>query len=203
VARSPFAIIAGPASKATSIQELVAQAKARPGDIDYGSGGLGSGMHLAAVLFQSRSGVRFSHVPYKGGGAPALAVMQGEVPIIFTSLAGMATHIEAGKMRALAVTSANRSTSLPNIPTVAETVLPGFDVSAWYALAGPKGLPRDIVARLNEMVQATLRRPDVMQTLRQQAADPWPTSSEEARNFLATDVARWTKVIRDENISAN
>lgn len=203
VARSPFAIIAGPASKATTIQELVAQAKAQPNAIDYGSGGLGSGMHLAAVLFQGRSGVRFSHVPYKGGGAPALAVMSGEVPIIFTSLAGMATHIEAGKMRALAVTSAARSTSLPNIPTVAETVLPGFDVSAWYALAGPKNLPQGIVARLNEMVQATMRRPDVVQTLRQQAADPWPTSSDEARAFLAADVARWTKVIRDENISAN
>lgn len=201
VARSPFAIIAGPAATANSIQELVAQAKAQPGKIDYGSGGTGSGMHLAAVLFQARAGVQFTHVPYKGGSAPALAVMGGEVPIIFTSLAGMATHIENGKVRPLAVTSRNRFAAFPEVPSVAETVLPDFDVSAWYALAGPRNLPPPIVAKLNEMVQATLRRPDIVQTLKLQAAEPWPTTSREAQAFLATDVARWTKVVRDENIA--
>jgi len=201
VARSPFAIIAGPASSATSIQQLVANARAQPGKIDYGSGGTGSGMHLAAVLFQARSGVQFTHVPYKGGGAPALAVMSGEVPIIFTSLAGMSSHIESGKVKPLAVTSRQRFAAYPDIPTVAETVLPDFDVSAWYALAGPKNLPAPIVARLNEMVQATLRNPDIVQKLKLQAADPWPTSASEAQAFLATDVARWTKVVRDENIA--
>ncbi|MGK6311265.1 tripartite tricarboxylate transporter substrate binding protein [Variovorax sp. DT-64] len=201
VARSPFAIIAGPASTANSIQELVAQAKAQPGKIDYGSGGTGSGMHLAAVLFQARAGVQFTHVPYKGGSAPALAVMGGEVPIIFTSLAGMASHIESGKVKPLAVTSRNRFAAFPEVPSVAETVLPDFDVSAWYALAGPRNLPPAIVAKLNEMVQATLRRPDIVQTLKLQAAEPWPTTAREAQAFLATDVARWTKVVRDENIA--
>jgi tripartite-type tricarboxylate transporter receptor subunit TctC len=156
VARSPFAIIAGPAAKVGSIQELVAAAKAAPGRIDYGSGGTGSGMHLAAVLFQARAGVQFTHVPYKGGSAPALAVMGGEVPIIFTSLAGMSSHIENGKVKPLAVTSRTRFAAFPDVPTVAETVLPDFDVSAWYALAGPRNLPPAIVAKLNEMVQATL-----------------------------------------------
>ncbi|GAA4341379.1 tripartite tricarboxylate transporter substrate binding protein [Variovorax defluvii] len=201
VARSPFAIIAGPAAKAGSIQELVAQAKAQPNSIDYGSGGTGSGMHLAAVLFQARAGVQFTHVPYKGGSAPALAVMGGEVPIIFTSLAGMSSHIESGKVKPLAVTSRTRFAAFPEVPTVAETVLPDFDVSAWYALAGPKNLPPAIVAKLNEMVQATLRRPEIVQTLKLQAAEPWPTSAREAQAFLATDVARWTKVVRDENIA--
>ncbi|OUL98890.1 tripartite tricarboxylate transporter substrate binding protein [Variovorax sp. JS1663] len=201
VARSPFAIIAGPAAKAGSIQELVAQAKAQPGGIDYGSGGTGSGMHLAAVLFQARTGVQFTHVPYKGGSAPALAVIGGEVPIIFTSLAGMSAHIESGKVKPLAVTSRTRFAAFPEVPTVAETVLPDFDVSAWYALAGPKNLPPAIVAKLNEMVQATLRRPEIVQTLKLQAAEPWPTSAREAQAFLATDVARWTKVVRDENIA--
>jgi tripartite-type tricarboxylate transporter receptor subunit TctC len=201
IARSPFAIVAGPGFKASTIQELVAQARAAPKAIDYGSGGQGSGMHLAAVLFQARSGVQLTHVPYKGGSAPAMAVMAGEVPIIFTSLAGMSSHIESGKVRPLAVTSATRFSGMPNIPTLAETVLPGFDASAWYALAGPKNLPPDVVARLNDMVQATLRRPDIVQGLRQQAADPWPTSAREAQEFVAGDVARWTKVIRDENIT--
>jgi tripartite-type tricarboxylate transporter receptor subunit TctC len=201
VARSPFAVVAGPSSPAKTIQELIAQAKAQPGKIDYGSGGTGSGMHLAAVLLQSRAGVRFTHVPYKGGGAPALAVMSGEVPILFTSLAGMAGHIESGKVRPLAVTSKNRFAAFPNVPTIAETVVPGFDVSAWYALAGPKNLPPAIVARLNEMVQSTLQRPDIVESLRAQAADPWPTSARDAQAFLAADVARWVKVIHDENIT--
>ncbi|MDM0084956.1 tripartite tricarboxylate transporter substrate binding protein [Variovorax sp. J31P179] len=201
VARSPFAIIAGPGSTAGSLQELVAAAKAQPGKIDYGSGGTGSGMHLAAVLFQARAGVQFTHVPYKGGSAPALAVMSGEVPIIFTSLAGMSSQIESGKVRPLAVTSRTRFPGFPDIPTVAETVLPDFDVSAWYALAGPKNLPPAIVARLNQMVQATLRRPEIVQNLKLQAAEPWPTSAREAQAFLATDVARWTQVVKDENIS--
>lgn len=203
VARSPFAILAGPTSKARNVQELVQQAKAEPGKIDYGSGGNGSGMHLAAVLFQARAGVQFTHVPYKGGGAPTMAVMAGEVPIIFTSLAGTSASIESGKVRVLAVTSRTRSPAMPDVPTLAETVLPGFDVSAWYALAGPKGLPQPIVARLNELVRSTLSRPEVLQTLRAQAADPWSTTPQEAQGFLATDVERWTKVIQDEKITPN
>jgi tripartite-type tricarboxylate transporter receptor subunit TctC len=201
VARSPFAIVAGPSFKGSSVQDLVAQAKADPGKIDYGSGGNGSGMHLAAVLFQARGDVRFTHVPYKGGSAMVLALMGGEVPVAFTSLAGMSSHFAAGKIKPLAVTSASRFPGVPAVPTVAETVLPGFDVSAWYALAAPKNLRPEIVTRLNTAMQATLRNPNVVQTLRQEAADPWPTSSEEAKAFLAADVARWTKVVRDENIS--
>jgi tripartite-type tricarboxylate transporter receptor subunit TctC len=202
IARSPFAIVAGPSSHAKTIQELIAQAKAQPGKIDYGSGGTGSGMHLAAVLLQSRAGVRFTHVPYKGGSAPALAVIGGEVPILFTSLAGMAGHIESGKVKPLAVTSKNRFAAFPNVPTIAETVVPDFDVSAWYALAAPKNLAPAILARLNEMVQSTLQRPSIVEGLRLQAADPWPTSARDAQAFLAADVARWVKVIRDENITA-
>lgn len=201
VARSPFAIVAGPGFKGQSLQDLVAQAKAAPGKIDYGSGGNGSGMHLAAVLFQARGGLKLTHVPYRGGSAPAQAVVSGEVPIIFTSLAGMSAHIEGGRVRPLAVTSAQRFPGMPGIPTVAETAVPGFDVSAWYALAGPKNLPPEIVARLNDLVQATLRRPEIQQTLRLQAAEPWPTSAREAQAFLANDIAHWSRVIRDENIT--
>jgi tripartite-type tricarboxylate transporter receptor subunit TctC len=141
------------------------------------------------------------HVPYKGGSAPALAVMGGEVPIIFTSLAGMSSNIESGKVRPLAVTSRTRFSGFPSIPTVAETVLPGFDVSAWYALAGPKNLPPAVVERLNAMVQATLRRPEIVQGLQLQAAEPWPTTAAEAQAFLAKDVEHWTKVVRSENIA--
>ncbi|MCJ0764413.1 tripartite tricarboxylate transporter substrate binding protein [Variovorax terrae] len=201
VARSPFAIIAGPSAGFATVQEMVKKAKAEPGKIDYGSGGAGSGMHLAAVLMQARGGFRLTHVPYKGGSAPAMAVMGGEVPIIYTSMAGMSSHIESGKVKPLAVTSRNRFSLYPAIPTVAETVVPDFDVSAWYALAGPKNLPPAIVARLNEMVHATLRRPDILEGLRLQAAEGWTSSAAEAQAFLAADIARWTKVIVDEKIT--
>ena len=200
VARSPFAIIAGPAATFTTVQEMVAKAKAEPGKVDYGSGGIGSGMHLAAVLMQSRGGFELNHVPYKGGSAPALAAIAGEVPIIFTSMAGMSQHLQSGKLRALAVTSKQRFALAPNVPTVAETVLPDFDVSAWYALAGPKGLPAPVVARLNEMVQAMLAKPEIADGLRAQAAIPWPASAAEAQAFLAADVVRWTKVIAEAKI---
>lgn len=200
VARSPFAIIAGPSATFGTVQEMVAKAKAEPGKIDYGSGGIGSGMHLAAVLMQARGAFELNHVPYKGGSAPALAAIAGEVPIIFTSMAGMAQHLQAGKLRALAVTSKQRFALFPNVPSVAEAVVPDFDVSAWYALAGPKGLPAPVVARLNEMVQATLVKPDIAESLRLQAATPWTASSQEAQAFLAADVARWTKVIADAKI---
>ena len=110
-------------------------------------------MHLAAVLFQARSGVQFTHVPYKGGGAPALAVMSGEV-------------------KPLTVTSRSRFAAFPNVPTIAETILPDFDVSAWYAVAGPKNLPPAIIAKLNDMVQGMLRRPDIATRLKLMAAEP-------------------------------
>lgn len=203
LARSPFAIVANPQAPFRTVAEMVAQARAKPGSIDYGSGGQGSGMHLAAVLMQARGRFELNHVPYKGGSAPAVAVMAGEVPVIFTSLAGMSSHIANGKVRVLAVTSGKRFSLYPDVPTVDETAVKGMDVSAWYALAGPKGLPAAIVERLNAMVVRTLSRSEVVESLRLQAAEIWTTSPAAAQAFLAEDVARWTRVIRDEKIAPN
>ena len=202
IARSPFAVVANTQAPFKTMQELMAQARAEPGKLNYGSGGQGTGMHLTAVLLQARTGVQFVHVPYKGGGALNTAVIANEVPFMFTSLAGMAPLIEAGRLRALAVTSRQRYPGMPNVPTVAETVLPDFDVSAWYAVAGPKGMPPAIVNRIHEMLRSTLTRPDILETLRVQAADPWGNSPAEAQAYLAADVARWTKVIKEEKITA-
>ncbi len=203
VARSPFAIVANPNAPFKTLQELVQQARAQPGLLYYGTGGQGTGMHLAAVLMESRLGIRFTHVPYKGGGALNTAVIANEVPFMFTSLAGMKPLLDAGRLRALAVTSRSRYPGLPDVPTVAETVLPEFDVAAWYAIAGPKGLPPGIARRINELVREALTRPDVLETLRSQAAEPGlPLSPQEAQAFLARDVAHWTQVIRAEKITA-
>jgi tripartite-type tricarboxylate transporter receptor subunit TctC len=145
-----------------------------------------------------------NHIPYKGGNAPMLALLAGEVPVLFSSVAGMAPQVESGKVRMLAVTTKRRYAPLPNVPTVAETVLPDFDALAWYALAAPKNLPAPLVARLNEFALATLKRPDVADKIRGQGAEVWGTSPREAQEFLAAEVARWTRVIREANVqSAN
>lgn len=201
VAQSPYAVIANPAAGYGSMRELIDAARLQPEKIDYGSGGIGSGMHLAATLLQARTGVRLNHVAYKGGGAPALAVIGGEVPVIMTALAGMSTYIAEGKVKPLAVTTRERFAQYPDVPTLAETVAPGFDVTAWYALAGPKDLPPAIVAKLNDMVRETLQRKDIIESLRLQAAEPSTSSPDEAQALLASEVTRWQKVVREEGLS--
>jgi tripartite-type tricarboxylate transporter receptor subunit TctC len=200
VARSPFAILAGPKSPAANLQELVQSARAQPGKIDFGSAGTGSGMHLVAVLLQARAGIQMTHIPYKTATALNLALLGGEVPIVFTSVAGITPLLESGKVKMLAVTGRERYSMLPNVPTVAETVLPDFEVMSWYALAAPKNLPAPIAATLNEAVHAALKRPDLVEKLRVQATEVWPSTPREAQELLRSEVARWTQVIRDAKV---
>lgn len=202
LANSPFAIVTSPGSPHASLQDLVRNARAEPGRIAFGTGGVGSGMHLVAVIFQARTGIELNHIPYKGGNALNLALVAGEVPVLFTSVAGLTPFIESGKMRLLAVTSKQRYAPLPNVPTIAETMLPDFDVRAWYALAGPKKLPAPIVAKLNAAVHTALNRRDFTDKLVFLGAQPWPTSPREAQEFLASEVARWTKLIVDQKIQS-
>jgi len=199
--RAPLAIMAGPSSSVTTIQELVQKARAQPGKIDFGSAGTGSGMHLMAVLFQARTGAQMTHVPYKTATAANLAVLSGEIPILFTSVAGITPLLDSGKVKMIALSSKERYALMPGVPTIAETVLPDFDVTTWYALAAPKNLPAPIVAKLNDAVQVALKRPDVIERLRTQATEPWPSTPRAAQDLLTSEVARWTKVVRDENIA--
>ena len=198
--RAPLAIMAGPSSTAATVQELVQAAKTQPGKIDFGSAGTGSGMHLMAVLLQARAGIQMTHVPYKTATAANLAVLSGEIPILFTSVAGITPLLDSGKVKMIALSSKNRYALMPNVPTIAETVLPDFDVTTWYALAAPKNLPAPVVARLNAAVHDALKRPDVIERLRIQATEPWPSTPRAAQELLGSEVARWTKVVRDENI---
>ena len=198
--RAPLAIMAGPSSTAATVQELVQAAKTQPGKIDFGSAGTGSGMHLMAVLLQARAGIQMTHVPYKTATAANLAILSGEIPILFTSVAGITPLLDSGKVKMIALSSKNRYALMPNVPTIAETVLPDFDVTTWYALAAPKNLPAPVVARLNAAVHDALKRPDVIERLRIQATEPWPSTPRAAQELLGSEVARWTKVVRDENI---
>ena len=201
VASNPMVVLASPSFAAKSMQELVQLAKKDPGKINYGTGGVGSGMHLAAVLFQARAGLQMNHVPYKGGNAGPLALIQNEIPLLFTTPGGASNFVESGRIRALAVTTKKRFSLWPNVPTVAETVLPDFDVLAWYAVAAPKNLPSPRVQQLNETVRTILRRADIKEKFAAFGAEPFSTSPREAQQFLVSEVARWTKVIRDEKIT--
>lgn len=198
--RAPLAIMAGPSSPAATVQELVQKARAQPGKIDFGSAGTGSGMHLMAVLFQARAGIQMTHIPYKTATAANLAVLSGEIPVLFTAVAGITPLLESGKVKMIALSSKERYPLLPGVPTIAETVLPDFDVTTWYALAAPKGLPAPIVAKLNDAVHVALKRPDVIERLRIQATEPYPSTPKAAQDLLSSEVARWTKVVRDEKI---
>ena len=201
VASNPMVVLASPAFAAKTVQDVVQMAKNDPGNINYGTGGVGSGMHLAAVLFQARAGLKMNHVPYQGGNAGPLALIQGEIPLLFTTPGGASSFVESGRIRALAVTTKKRFSLWPNVPTLAETVLADFDVRAWYAVAAPKNLPAPITQRLNDTVRTILQRTDIREKFAAFGAEPLTTTPREAQQFLASEVARWTKVIHDEKIA--
>lgn len=200
VASNPMVVLATPSFAPRTMQDLVALAKKEPGRINYGTGGVGTGMHLASVLFQARAGVRLNHIPYKGGTAGPNALLAGEIPLLFSTAAGVIHHVKSGRIRPLAVTTKKRFVLWPDVPTIAESVLPDFDVLAWYAVAGPKDIPAPLVARLNGAVGQALKRQNVVDQLLVLGAETRGTSAKEAQQFLAAEVARWRKVIRDEGI---
>lgn len=200
VAATPFVMATAPQFQARSVAELIRMGKDKPGAINYGTGGVGTGMHLASVLFQSRAGIKLNHVPYKGGSSAPMALLAGEIPIIFNTPAGVAPHLASGKMRVLAITTGKRASFWPDTPTIAETIS-GFDVRGWYAVAAPKGLSTGMVKRLNGVVTSALRQPAVSGKLTQLGAEVTPSTPDEAQRFVASEITRWTKVIRDEKIS--
>lgn len=204
VASNPMVVLTSPAFSAKTVQDLVQLARKAPGKINYGTGGVGSGMHLAAVLFESRAGVKMNHVPYKGGNAGPLALIQGEIPLLFTTPGGASNFVESGRIRALAVTTKKRFSLWPTVPTLAEAGIPSladFDVLAWYAVAAPGNLPAQRAQQLNEHVRAILQRADIREKFAAFGAEPYSTTSRDAQQFLAAEVARWGKVIRDEKIA--
>jgi tripartite-type tricarboxylate transporter receptor subunit TctC len=200
VTSNPYMVITHPVFPAKSINELVAMAKRSPGKIDYATGGVGTGMHLVSVLFQSRLNVKMNHIAYRGGTATPTAVMAGEVPIMFGTPGEVQPFVDAGKLRVIAVTTGQRWSAMPQIPTLSETVLPGFDVRGWSALIGPANLPPAVVARVNEAARAAMARPDVVKNFQQKGSGLGATTPEEAQAFVASEVARWAKVIKEEGI---
>jgi tripartite-type tricarboxylate transporter receptor subunit TctC len=187
---------------ARSVKELIAVARGRPGQINYASAGAGTSTHLAAVLFEHMGRVKLVHVPYKGGGPALIAVVAGEVPVTFGTAASVSPHTKSGRLRALAVTSGQRSAVLPDVPTIAEAGLPGYEMLNWLGLFAPAGTPRVLVDRLAGEAMRVVRQPDVVSRFHAQASEPSPLATDEFSAFVKKEVEKWAKVVASTGMTA-
>ena len=200
VATVPLIVVVHPSVPATSVRELIALAKARPGTLNYASGGTGTANHIAGELFKYLTKTDIVHVPYKGGG-PALAdVVGGQVQLLFNTMTSTVGFMNSGKLRALAVTGKQRSPAVPNLPTVAEAGVPGFDVGAWFGVVVPKGTPRPIVLRLNGEIVRITRLPEAREQFAAQGAEPVGSTPEEFGKHLRAEIDKWARVAKAANM---
>ena len=199
VANVPNSIVVHPSLAVKSVPELIAYAKAHPGELTYGSAGTGATTHLTGELFALLANVKLTHIPYKGSGQAMVDLLGGQIQMMFENLPGAATQIRSGKIRGLAVTSLRRSAAFPDLPAVSET-LPGFEVVAWFALFAPAGTPAAIVARLNAESNKALSLAEVREKIAAAGSDPIGGTSDELARFLANDIAKWTRVTREAGI---
>ncbi len=197
-----YALVVTNSLPVRSVQELIAHAKAHPGRLTFASAGTGSTIHLAGELFQRTAGIEIVHVPYKGAGPALTDVISGQVPMMFGTALNVLPLARSARLRALAVTSPRRSALFPELPTVAESGLPGYEVVGWYGLAAPALTPKAIVARLNADTNRALQAPDVIERLRGQGLEPVGGTPEKAAALIRTDVARWSKLIREAGIKS-
>ena len=202
VAYVPDVLVINSKLPATNVRELITYAKANPARINYGSSGNGTTRHLAGEIFNRMTGTAITHIPYKGSGPAMTGLIGGEVQLIFEGLGSAATHIRANSIRALAVTSPKRSPAFPDIPTMAEAGVPGFESQSWYGMWAPAGTSPEIVRRMHAEVVKALASPDLAATWAAQGADPGGESPEQFGRFIRSEVEKWGKVARDLKISA-
>ena len=202
VATQPSVLIVNPGVPVKSVKELIALAKAKPGQLNYASSGNGTPPHLSAAMFESMAGVEMTHIPYKGA-APALTdLLGGQVQLMFATIISSAQHVHSGRVRALAVTSAKRSPAFPDLPTVAEAGVPGFEATAWFMLLAPAKTPDAIVQRLSRDTAAALAKPDLRARFAKEGAEAVGSTPDRAAAYLKSEIARWGKVVRAANIHA-
>ena len=202
VADYMFFLVAHPSLPVRSVKQLIALDKARPGQLNYASVGVGSGTHLASELFNYMAGTKIVHVPYKGTGQALPDLIGGHVAIMFGSTS-FVPHVKSGKLVALGVTGAARSAALPEVPTIAEAALPGFEVTAWNALFAPAGTPEAIVKRLNALVREGLAQPEAKIAMDKQGLDATPSTPEELARLVRTELDKWAKVIKASGMKPN
>lgn len=194
--QGPLVLVANPAFPGKSVTEVIAQARARPGQLNYASSGNGQSTHLSAELFNSMAGVKLNHVPYKGS-APALTdVIAGQVPLMFDTMLSAMPFVKAGKLKAIAVTSPQRSPVAPDVPTVAESGLPGYEVFAWNGLFAPTGTPAAVLARLGDEMKKTLNLPEVKEKFALQGFAATYTTPEQGAAFVRAEVDKWARAVK-------
>jgi len=197
---SPLVLAVHPSLPVKNIKELIALARSRPGQLTYGSAGIGSSGHLGGALFEALTGTRMLHIPYKGMSVAITDLVSGQISLTFGTSLSVVPQVRAGRLRALATTGAKRSPALPDLPTVAEAGVPGYEASLWYGFVGPARMPAEIVQRLNSAIVAVLQLPDVRERLASQGVDPQYNTPEEFAKLLAADLERWAKVLQRAGI---
>lgn len=200
LAAIPFVIVGSPQLPARTLPQLIALAKAQPGKISIAHGGNGTAMHLSTALLEQMADIRMTQVPYRGSGPAAMDVLSGQVPVGLVDLPASLQHIKAGKLVAYAVTSPQRLPMLPDVPTVSEAALPGYDSTGWFGLVAPAGTPAAIVARLHAEVVAALRDEGIQASMRNMGMEPQPTSTEAFEAYLRSEIQKWAGVIRKAHI---
>jgi tripartite-type tricarboxylate transporter receptor subunit TctC len=198
ITSAPNVLIVHPSLPAKNVKELIALAKSRPGQINYATSGNGSTQHLTGALFCKMAGISMTHIPYRGSGPVTADLLAGQVQVGFPGIAGMLSHIKSGKLRALGVTSAKRSPELPEVPTIAEAGVKGYEMVAWFGIAAPKGLPRDIQGRLHTDLLKVLKTPDMQKSMRQVGQEvAYQEKPEQFYDFMKVEAAKWAKVVQD------
>jgi tripartite-type tricarboxylate transporter receptor subunit TctC len=183
-----------------TLAEFIALAKSEPGKINFGSGGVGTSPHMSGELLEAMTGIKLTHVAYRGSAPATVDLLGGQIPVMFDNLPGAIQNIKAGKVRALGVTTAKRVSQLPDVPTIAETV-PGYEVSVWYGISGPKGIPTEIVTKLNTAVNAVLANPKLQARFHELGGEVMPMSPAEFGKLVADETAKWAKVVKFAGVS--
>lgn len=185
-----------------SVPELIAYGKANPGKLNFGSGGTGTSVHLSGELFKVLTGITMEHVPYRGAAAALNEVIAGQIDLLFDNLPGSIEQIRAGKVRALAVTTTKRNPQLPDLPTIAEAGVPGFESSSWYAIAVPSKVPREIVAKINRELVRVMQLPEIRERIAQLGSEPMEGTSEAASQHLRKEIEKWAKIVQASGAKA-
>ncbi|AOZ02980.1 MFS transporter [Cupriavidus sp. USMAHM13] len=203
IAKIPNILVVNPKLPVHSVADYVRFAKASPDGVTFASSGSGSSIHLSGEMFKMQAHLNMLHVPYRGSAPAVSDLLGGQVQSMFDNTPSSLPHVKAGRLRAIAITSAQRSPLLPEVPTVAESGYPGFDVQSWFSLAAPAGTPRAVIDKLNAVLNKTLGAPDVRQRLQDLAATPEPGTPEQARAFAAAEIKRWREVVKQSGAKAD
>lgn len=203
LSEAPSILAVHPSLPVHSVKDLIELARTRPGQINYASAGAGTSTHLAAVLLEHLARIKFVHVAYKGGGPMIIAVLSGEVPVTFGTAASVSPHIKSGKLRGLAVTGSQRAAALPDLPTIAESGLPGYEMDNWLGIFAPAGTPRAVVEKLSSEAIRIVRLPEVSEGFQARGAEPSPLGPNEFAAFVKKELEKWAKVVTATGMTVN